>query len=152
MLFRSGDALPRFFNAPQFAALRKLCDTLLPPLNSLPGALEAGTPEFLDFLIGKSPAERQHIYTAGLDALNAQATKRFKQAFAQVNDAQVVELLAPLRQAWTYEPSADPLTRFLHEAKQDVRTATQNSRAYTLASSTGGRRGGGIGQYWYPID
>lgn len=147
-----GETVPRFFSAPQFAALRKLSDILMPPLNGLPGALEAEAPEFLDFLIGKSPADRQQLYKAGLDALNAQALRQFKQAFAEVDEAQAATLLAPLRQPWTYEPPADPFARFLREAKQDVRTATQNSRAYVAAGATGGRRGGGMGQYWYPLD
>ncbi len=148
----AGETTPRFFSAPQFAALKKLSEILMPPLNGMPGALEAGAPEFLDFLIGKSPADRKQLYTAGLNALNAQATKRFGKAFAEVTEAQAVELLAPLRQPWTYEPPADPFARFLREAKADVRNATMNSREYTVASSSGGRRGGGVGQYWYPID
>ncbi|MGH9798843.1 MAG: gluconate 2-dehydrogenase subunit 3 family protein [Blastocatellia bacterium] len=149
----AGETTPRFFSVPQFAALKKLSNIILPPLNGMPGALDAGAPEFLDFLIGKSPADRQQLYKAGLDALNAQATKRFGKAFAEVTDAQAAELLAPLRQPWTYELPADPFARFLREAKQDVRTATMNSREYTAAGSSGGRRGGGgLGQYWYPID
>ncbi len=147
------DTTPRFFSAPQLAALRKLSDIILPPLNGMPGALTAGAPEFLDFLIGKSPADRQQLYKGGLDALNAQATKRFGKAFADVTEAQAAELLAPLKQPWTYEPPTDPFARFLREAKQDIRNATINSLEYTKAASSGGRRGGGgVGQYWYPID
>lgn len=149
----AGETTPRFFSAPQLAALRKLSAIILPPLGGMPGALEAGAPEFLDFLIGKSPADRQQIYKGGLDTLNAQATKRFGKAFADVTDAQAAEMLSPLKQAWTYEPPADPFARFLREAKQDIRNATMNSREYATASSSGGRRGGsGLGQYWYPID
>ena len=148
----AGETTPRYFSALQLAALRKLSAIILPPMNGMPGALDAGAPEFLDFLIGKSPADRQQIYKGGLDALNAQATKRFGKAFAEVADAQAAELLAPLKQAWTYEPPADPFARFLREAKQDIRNATMNSREYAVASSSGGRRGGGLGQYWYPID
>lgn len=147
-----GETVPRYFSAQQFAALRKLSAILVPPLNGLPGALEAEAPEFLDFLVSKSPADRQQLYKAGLDALNAQALRQFKKAFAEVDEAQATTLLAPLRQPWTYEPPADPFARFLREAKQDVRTATQNSRVYVAAGSTGGRRGGGMGQYWYPLD
>lgn len=146
------EGVPRYFSALQFAALRKLSDILMPPLNGMPGALEAEAPEFLDFLISKSPADRQQIYKAGLDALNAQAQRQFRKAFAEVDEAQAATLLAPLRQPWTYEPPADPLARFLREAKADVRTATQNSRVYATAGSAGGRRGGGMGQYWYPLD
>ncbi|MEP7342509.1 MAG: gluconate 2-dehydrogenase subunit 3 family protein [Acidobacteriota bacterium] len=148
----AGETMPRFFSAAQFAALKKLSEILMPPLNGMPGALETRAPEFLDFLIGKSPADRKQLYTAGLNALNTQATKRFGKAFAEVTEAQAAELLAPLRQPWTYEPPSDPFARFLREAKQDVRTATMNSREYTSAGSAGSRRGGGIGQYWYPID
>lgn len=147
-----GETTPRFFSAPQFAALKKLSEILMPPLNNMPGATDAGAPEFLDFLIGKSPADRQQLYKGGLDTLNAQATKRFGKAFAEVTEAQAVELLAPLKQPWTYEPPADPFARFLREAKQDVRNATMNSREYATAGAAGSRRGGGIGQYWYPID
>jgi hypothetical protein len=146
------ESTPRFFNAAQFATLRKLCDILQPPLNGMPGALDAGAPEFLDFLISKSPAERQQLYRAGLDALNTQATRQFKKSFAEVDEAQAGALLAPLRQPWTYTPPADPLAHFLREARQDARTATVNSQVYVAAAASGGRRGGGMGQYWLPLD
>ena len=139
---------PRFFTALQFSALRKLSAILMPALGNNPGALEAEAPEFLDFLIGQSPAERQQIYRVGLDILNTQAMKQFKKNFAEVDETQATTLLAPLRVAWTYEPPTEPLTRFLREAKQDVRTATMNSREWNTA---GGKRTG-VGQYWYPID
>ena len=144
---------PRFFNPQQFAALRKLGETLMPPLNGAPGSTEAHAPEFLDFLMGESPADRQQLYRAGLDALNAAARRRFNKPFAETNAAQAAELLSPLRERWTFDPPADPLARFLRAAKADVRTATMNSREYVTAGSAGGRRGfGGQGQYWYPLD
>ena len=144
---------PRFFNAPQFAALKKLSEIIMPPMNGAPGALEAQVPEFLDFLIGSSPADRQQLYTVGLDRLNAQAKKEFNKSFAEVDATQANKLLAPLRQPWTYDPPADPLARFLIAAKQDVRTATINSREYSTAgAASGGRRAGGVGQYLYSMD
>jgi Gluconate 2-dehydrogenase subunit 3 len=139
---------PKFFTTLQFSALRKLSAILMPALGNNPGALEAEAPEFLDFLIGQSPAERQQIYRAGLDILNAQAMKQFKKNFADVDETQANTLLAPLRIAWTYNPPTEPLARFLRDAKADVRTATMNSREWNTA---GGKRTG-VGQYWYPID
>src|SRR5438046_3413722 len=68
---------PHFFDARQFAALRKLSDILQPALNGAAGALDAKAPEFLDFLLGDSPADRQQLYRAGLDALDAAAAKRY---------------------------------------------------------------------------
>ena len=146
-----GETTTRFFSAVQLATLRKLSDILMPAMNGMPGALEAGAPEFLDFLIGASAADRKQLYKNGLDTLQTQAQKKFGKAFADLNEAQAGELLAPLRKAWTYEPPADPFARFLREVKADVRTATINSREYSTAGSAG-RRGGGMGQYWYPID
>lgn len=145
----AASTVQRYFTPLQFAALRKLSEIILPPVNGAPGALDAEAPEFLDFLIGQSPEATQQLYKTGLDALNAQAKKRFSKAFADVDTSQASELLAPLRQPWTYEPPSDPLARFLRAAKQDIRTATLNSREYTAAAAAGGRRGGGgLGLYW----
>ncbi|MDQ2900913.1 MAG: gluconate 2-dehydrogenase subunit 3 family protein, partial [Acidobacteriota bacterium] len=141
----AADAMPRFFTAEQFAALHKLCGILMPPVSKTPGALQAGAPEFLDFLIGHSSTERQHLYRTGLDALNAQA-------FANIDDSQAAAILKPLQQLWTYEPPYDPLARFLLTAKADVRTATVNSREYGKIAAATSRRGYGGGLYWYPLD
>src|SRR5437016_8088949 len=103
------DAVPHFFDAGQLAALRKLGDLLMPPMNGAPGASEAGAAEFLDFLIGQSPADRQQVYRTGLDALNTQAKTRYGKPFAGVDAAQADALLAPLREPWTYDPPTDPL-------------------------------------------
>ncbi len=144
--------MPHFFTPQQFAALRKLSDILMPAANGAPGALDAKAPEFLDFLIGHSPADRQNTYRAGLDALNAQANQRFKKPFAELDAADADAVLAPLREPWTYDPPADALARFLREAKQDVRTAAMNSREYSAHAPAAGRRFGGNGLYWYPLD
>jgi hypothetical protein len=149
----AADTVTRFFTPPQFSALRRLSDVLMPPMNGAPGALDAQAPEFLDFLISQSPAARQQIYRAGLDALNAAAHRRFTKGFAEVSVPQAAELLAPLRQPWTFDPPADPLAAFLRAAKTDVRTATVNSRTYVKHSANSGRRGfGGQGLYWYTLD
>ncbi len=149
----AGNTVTHFFSPPQLAALRKLGDIILPSINSAPGAAEANAAEFLDFLIGQSLEERQQLYRSGLDWLNTQAEKHFKKPFANLDTPQAGTLLGPLREAWTFDPPADPFTRFLREVKQDIRTATLNSREWvTAAGATGGRRGGGIGLYWYPLD
>ncbi len=148
----AADPMPHFFSATQFAALRKLCDILMPAMNGVPGALDARAPEFLDFLLGESAPDRQQVYTKGLDALNTQATKQFGKAFSETDASQAEVLLAPLRAPWTHDLPADPVARLLRVAKQDVRTATTNSREYSAAVPAGGRRFGGAGLYWYPLD
>src|SRR5947199_1812773 len=144
----AADPLPRFFTAQEFAALRKLSDILQPPVNGTPGAIEAKAPEFLDFLISESPADRKQLYRDGLDAL-------VRVGFTEADSAKTASILAPLRAPWTYEAPADPLARFLRAAKQDVRTATLNSREYnTAGASSGGgsRRFGAQGLYWVSLD
>jgi hypothetical protein len=152
MADQASDPVPHFFTQQQYAALRRLCNVLMPPGDSIPGSLAVGVPEFLDFLIGESPAEKQLLYRAGLDALNAAARKKHSKLFADIDGSQVDGLLSPLHAAWTYEEPSDPLPRFLRAAKIDVRTATLNSREYSVVASTGGRRGGNSGLYWYPLD
>ena len=147
-----GEMEPRYFNAAQFAALSTLAEILAPTPENGVGAKEAHAAAFLDFLIGQSLPDRQQVYLKGLDALNAQAKQRYQLAFNQLAEAQAVMLLEPLRKAWTYEPPTDPLTRFLHEAKADVRTATQNSREFNTLNPGNSRRFGGVGLYWYPLD
>jgi hypothetical protein len=144
----AADGVPSFFTPAQFSALRKVSDLLAPPIAGSPGALAAGAPEFLDFLMGKSDAARQAIYRAGLDGLDDHAKQQFNKPFADLDNSQADTLLASLRTPWTFEEPSDPVARFLRAAKSDVRTATANSPA----SSAGGRRFSGSGLYWYSLD
>jgi len=152
----AGDPTQRFFTPQQFSALRKLSEVLMPPLRGNPGAVECGAPEFLDFLIGTSPAERQKLYRSGLDALNAHAKKQHNKAFAELSateaDAVLRPLLAPV--PWVYDAPKDSTVHFVSEAHRDIRTATQNSREWAEAGANSGRRGGfgGGGAYLNPID
>ena len=103
----AAEAVLHFFSAQQLATLQKLSEILMPAVNRAPGGLNAHAPEFLDFLIGDSQAERQQLYRSGLDGLNLQAKKRYNRAFSELDSGQAEPLLAPLREAWTYDPPAD---------------------------------------------
>jgi len=148
----AAETVLHFFTAQQFAALRKLSDLLSPPVNGAPGALEAKAPEFLDFLLSQSSADRQQLYRSGLDGLNAQAKRRFNKPFADIDAGQAEMLLASLHEPWTYDAPSDPVAAMLRAAKDDVRRATLNSREWNLAAAAGRTRGGGGGLYWLPID
>jgi len=140
---QGADPVLGFFSARQMATLRRLCDLLVPGAPEAPGALDAHVPEFMDFLIGDSPAGRQQVWTRGLDALESQSQRLFRKPFADTDTAQADTLFAPLRQPWTFEPPADPIARLLAVAKQEVQTATVNSFE---------RRRTGGGLYWLPVD
>jgi hypothetical protein len=144
-----GRPLPHFFSGAQFAALRRLSDLIVPAMGGFPGALDAGAPEFLDFLIGQSPLPARVVYLSGLDALNAHSTAKYGKAFAAVDDTEADALLSPLHEAWTWQEPTEPLSLFLRHAKADIPTATTNSREWITASARN-RGSAGNGTYWLP--
>jgi hypothetical protein len=142
-----------FFNDQQMATLGRLCEVLLPALKGYPGAKDAGTPEFLDFLIGMSPEDRKKMYQSGLDGLEHEAQHRFQISFAEVSAAQADQLLRPWLRTWmTDHPPTDPHEHFINVAHSDIRTATINSQAWSDAANAEGKRTAGMGLFWYPID
>ena len=143
----------RFFSEHQTATLRRLSEILMPPSKGFPGAIDAEAPEFLDFLIGVSPADRQQMYQSGLDRLEAEATQKFKVSFAALDKAQADQLLRPWLRTWMNEhPPSEPYARFINVAHSDIRTATLNSQAWSKAAKAAGRQDEGIGLYWFPVD
>jgi len=146
------DAAPRFFTGQQFVTLHKLSDTVMPPMYGNPGALDAGVPAFLDFLIGVSPAETQQLYQRGLIALEGNARRQHGRSFAELGAPEVEAILQPLLVPWTYDPPSDPLEHFFRQAQEDIETATVNSREWAEASAQSGSRGGRRGRYVEPID
>jgi len=138
-----------FFKEQQLATLRRLSEILLPPLKGYPGAKEAGTPEFIDFLIGVSPPERQQMYQSGLDRLNAEAKQHFGVAFSALEKSQADQLIRPWLRTWmTDHPPTEPYARFINIAHSDIRTATINSQAWSDA----GKKAPDKELYWFPVD
>lgn len=149
----------QFFTPEQFATLEKLADLLMPPLKKHPGAREAHAPEFLDFLISVSPAERQELYRSGLDGLTAAARERFRKGFSELDAKEADGILRPLLVArpWAESRPADPLKNFVSQVHDDLREATENSREWAEATPEAGRRRGRgfvrtVGYYWKPVD
>lgn len=149
---------PHFFSAVQFANLQRLGALMMPPLKNNPGALEAQAPEFLDFLIGVSPTDRQKSYQFGLDQLEAQAKEKYQKTFCDIDATQADAILRPLLVArpWPEDLPSDPLQAFVAQVHEDLRNATMNSREWAAASEKSGHhfsRGfRGSGYYWFPID
>jgi hypothetical protein len=142
-----------FFSQKQMATLMRLCDVLLPPLRGKPGALQAQTPTFLDFLIGTSPEPRQKTYTGGLDWLEETAQSKFKTPFAQLDDAQAGDLLKPWLRTWMSDhPPTEPHAGFLNIAHDDIRSATVNSKAWSGVPSVGAEESTEVSLYWSPIE
>lgn len=148
----AGDTVPSFFSSSQMETLRRLADVMLPHTASHPGALDAKTPEFLDFLIGHSPAVRGTLYTNGLNWLNEQANLKHKKPFAQLEASQVDGIVKPWLRTWmTDHPPTQTHADFINIAHADIRTATVNSQAWF--DSLDPRRQESTSQlYWSPIE
>ena len=128
---RAAEPTLKFFSPAEYAALERLAAAIFPSVGAKSGALEAGVPAFLDFLISQAPAPRQKLYRDGLARLNVGGT------------------LESLSEPWTYKPPADPFKRFLREAKTDILQATFNSREW-IEARAGGR--GGTGTYYLAVE
>jgi len=143
----------RFFTSLQMATLVRLCDVLMPPIGNKPGALQAETPLFLDFLIGSSPAARKMAYTGGLNWLDLESQSRYGKAFAKLDDGQADAILKPWLRAWMSDhPPTEPHADFVNTAHEDIRTATVNSKAWCEVTSSGALGSTETGLYWYPIE
>lgn len=142
-----------FFSAEQMGTLSRLSALLMPPLSARPGAVQAKTPQFLDFLIGESPAPRRDLYKSGLIWLNAESRRRFEVPFTQTNDLQADALIKPWLQTWmTDHPPTAAHADFLNIAHADIRTATMNSKAWNDAINHGGVDEASLQMYWSPIE
>lgn len=143
----------RYFTPARYATLVAFSKVLMPGGQGYPGAIEAGAPEFLDFLIGGSPADRQAMYNNGLDRLHADSMKECKVPFAQADAKQADMVIRPHLRTWINDhPPTEPHLLFVNQVHRDVREATMNSPLYARAAEAAGERTPGIGLYVAPLD
>ena len=143
----------RYFTPVRYATLVHLCEIMMPANDDYPSAIKAGTPEFLDFYLGASPAQQQAMYNNGLDRLNADCMKQFNVPFAKADAKQADAVIRPHLKAWMNDhPPQEGHVRFINLAHRDIREATINSPAWAIAAEAVGERTPGVGLYWHPID
>lgn len=143
----------RFFTPQQMATMTRLSDVLMPPMGEKPGAVQAQTPQFLDFLVGDSPEVRRQVYREGLGWLDAEAQKKFNLDFAKLSDAQADALLKPWLRTWMNDhPPEEKHADFINIAHDDIRTATVNSKAWFAAPQVGAEPRTEEELYWSPIE
>lgn len=143
----------RYFTPVRYATLVHLCEIMMPASEDHPSAIKAGTPEFLDFYVGGSPADQQAMYNNGLDRLNAECMKQFNVPFAKADAKQADAVIRPYLRGWMNDhPPREEHIRFINLAHRDIRTATINSPAWAISAEASGDRTPGVGLYWNPID
>src|SRR5580698_10600733 len=88
----AGNYTPKYFSAPQYAALRVLCAMIIPKDEKSGGALEAGAPEFIDLLTSENP-DYQLKLGGGLFWLDGFCADRYGKRFLDCVPEQKTEVL-----------------------------------------------------------
>jgi gluconate 2-dehydrogenase gamma chain len=107
----SGPYKPKCFTASEYAALQRLADLIIPADEHSKGALDAGAPEFIDFLSSQS-AELAEIYTGGFAWLDHEMNKRYGAGFVAATPEQQTALLDLIAYRKNDSPQLGPGIRF----------------------------------------
>jgi hypothetical protein len=83
---------PRFFTTHEYATVTLLADLILPKDAVSGSASEAGTQEFIDYIVAEQP-DRQTAMRGGLAWLDAECYSRFDKRFLDATDAQRRQVL-----------------------------------------------------------
>jgi gluconate 2-dehydrogenase gamma chain len=78
----AGVYTPKYFSAPQYAALLFLCDAIIPKDEKSGGAVEAGAPEFIDLLTSENEKYQLRL-GGGLFWLDGLCTDRYGKVFLE---------------------------------------------------------------------
>lgn len=85
---------PRFYSAAEFETVKRLADLIIPATGT-PGALAAGVPAYIDYVVSNNP-RAQKLQRQGLAWLDSQARKRHGKAFVELSESQQIAMLEPL--------------------------------------------------------
>ena len=88
---------PRFFSAREYATVTALADLIIPKDARSGSASEAGTPEFIDYIVAEQPV-RQVAMRGGLVWLDSECRRRFDRAFLEASDTERRQVLDDI--AW----------------------------------------------------
>jgi hypothetical protein len=87
----------RFFNDADFALISRISDLILPPTDT-PGAVAAGVPEYIDYVVGRN-TDQQLAVADGLRWIDGEAQRSAGKTFLELIEQQQIAILAPLCEA-----------------------------------------------------
>ncbi|MGB6682138.1 MAG: gluconate 2-dehydrogenase subunit 3 family protein [Candidatus Acidiferrum sp.] len=88
----SGKYVPKYFPSHQYEMLTALCDTIIPKDDKSGGAVEAGSPEFIDLLTSENE-EYQLLLGGGLMWLDGFCSDRYSNLYLECTPEQRKEAL-----------------------------------------------------------
>lgn len=88
---------PAFFTAAEFAVISRMADLILPATGS-PGALAAGVPLYIDYVVSSS-ARWKKLFRQGIGWMDKAARGKHGKPFVELSEEQQVGMLTPLCEA-----------------------------------------------------
>lgn len=123
---------PRFFTESEWQTVRILCDLVLPPDDRSVGAVEAGVPEFIDFMMTDDEVpgrrERQVAMRGGLAWINHRSLEHFGQNLTQISEDQRKQVLDEIAWPETAPPELSQGVNFFNSFRNLVATGFWSSK------------------------
>lgn len=123
---------PQFFTESEWKTVRLLCDLVLPPDDRSVGAVEAGVPEFIDFMMTDDEVPgrraRQVAMRGGLAWINHRSLERFQRDFTQVSEAQRRQVLDEIAWPDSAAPEVSQGVAFFNSFRDLVATGFWSSK------------------------
>lgn len=110
------DYAPEFFSAEQMRALDRLTEIIIPADDHSPGASAALVNRYIDVMAADGSNSQQRAWRDGLDAVEAEAQRRYKKAFADLKPRRQEKIVAVMA-AGESDPQT-PLERFFRTLKR----------------------------------
>ncbi len=107
---------PQFFTSAEYASIERVADIILPN-DGTPGALDAGVPEFIDFMVSADPSV-QYAFRTGLATLDAYAEQTAGKKFMELTREQQTSLLEPLGFKAKFKPGMEEGRQFFHLVRE----------------------------------
>ncbi|HLJ15018.1 MAG TPA: gluconate 2-dehydrogenase subunit 3 family protein [Bryobacteraceae bacterium] len=101
-------ASPKFFTPSEFALVSRVADLIIPQTDT-PGAVGAGVPAYIDYVV-RSNERFQELFRTGLAWLSSQR-------FLDLSESQQIALLAPLADAVDRDRDSTPQEKFWRTIK-----------------------------------
>lgn len=90
---QAGSFQPQFFTSAEYETVRVLADWIIPADDRSGSAIDAGVPEFIDFIVADMPDDYQIPMRGGLSLLDLECSERWNQPFRSCSRDQQRELL-----------------------------------------------------------
>ncbi len=102
-----------FFTPHEMATITVLADIIIPKDDVSGSASEAGVPDFIEFIVKDKP-EFKVPMRGGIQWLDQQCLKRYKNVFAKCNNTQQIELVEAIAYPQKAKPEMKPGVSFFN--------------------------------------